>query len=214
MAAAKTKAVVALGLLDIARQVAHAWSAKREAERERLGFGAGVRADARQLARDARDRLPDRLEWGMPPWRREPTFGERVREWAPLAVVMALSTAAVILAARTIARTQPDGGPDAMATDSRMVGAVRAGSKAIDAGVGKVVEGSATAAVGTASAVAAGSAAIKQAAVKRAKDEVDERIVQPAKAKGIRYGSVALLGLTAYVVVVAALVQLGIDAVT
>lgn len=107
MATTKTKAVVALGVLDIVRQSAHAWAATRQAERDRAHIGAGLRADARRLARDAREHLPARLEWGMPPWRRQPTLGERMREWAPLAVVMALSTAVVILAARSIARTSP-----------------------------------------------------------------------------------------------------------
>lgn len=218
MANTKTKAVVALGVLDIVRQVATAWSARQQAERDRIGFGAGLKQDVASVARDTRDRvsdhMPDRLVWGMPPWRREPTTAERLRAWWPVAVIVAASSIALVLTARFVARHEPNADADELAADSRIVGAIRSGSEAIDSGVTKVVEGGSAAAVGTASAVAAGSSAVKSAVVDRVKHEVDDRVVTPAKRKGIRIGILALLGLTAYVVVIAALVQLAVAAFT
>lgn len=204
MAAAKTKAVVGLALLDITRQVVTAWSAKREAERERIGFGKGLRSDARQLARDARGKLPDHVAWSMPPWRNEPSFADRVRTWLPVAVVIAITSAVVVFVSRHVAHEDMERDPDAVTTDSRVVGAVRAGSKAIDAGTEKVVGGASVATVGGASALAAGGAAVQQATVKAAKDQLDERVVQPARRKAVLYGSLGVVGLTVYVVLVAA----------
>lgn len=218
MANSKTKVVVALGVLDIARQVATAWASKRQAERDRVGFGAGLREDVAALARDTRDRTRDRLpshfEWGLPPWRREPTLGERMREWAPVALVAVLSTIGIALTARWIARQEPDADADEIGTNSRMVGAIRAGSEAIDAGTTKVVEGGSAAAIGTASVVAAGSTAVKAAVVDRAKHEVDERVVAPAKQKAIKLGILGVLGLTAYIILIATAVQLIVAAFT
>lgn len=62
----------------------------------------------------------------------------------------------------------------------------------------KLAEARSAAAVGTASAVAAGSTAIRAAVVDRAKHEIDERVVVPAKKKGMRIGILAVLGLTLY----------------
>lgn len=214
---AKTKIVVGLGVLDIARQVVSAWSAKQQAERDRIGFGAGLRSDLATFARDTReraqDRLPDHFEWGVPPWRREPTFADRLRTWGPIGVVIVLASAGVLFAARWVVQHEPDEDEADAVTDSKVVGAIRAGSEAIDAGVHKVVDGGSAAAVGTASAVAAGSTAVKAAVIDRAKVEVDERVVAPAKKKAIKLGVVAILGLTAYVVLIAAAVQLIIEAV-
>jgi hypothetical protein len=214
----KTKIVVGLGLLDIARRVVTAWSAKQQAERERIGFGAGLRSDLVALARDAReraqDRLPDHFEWSLPPWRREPTFADRLRTWGPIGLVVLFASAGVIFAARWVVEHTPDTDEEEAMTDSKVVGAIRAGSEAIDAGVTKTVEGSAGVAVGAASAMAAGSTALKAAVVDRAKDEVDERVVAPAKKKAIKLGVFAILGLTAYVIVIATAVQLIVAALT
>ncbi|MCW2926256.1 MAG: hypothetical protein JWM86_224 [Thermoleophilia bacterium] len=206
----KTKAVMALGLLDIARQVTRAWAARQRAEEQRLGFGHGLRNDVRQFARDTRERVPSpsQLEWGMPPWRRAPTPAERAAKWWPIAAVIVVSSAAIIAVARALAARDDVRDPEAAVTDSRMVGAIRAGSHAIDDGVAKVVEGSSAAAAGTASAVAGGSTAVRQATVQRAKVELDERVVQPAKRKAVVYGALAFIGLTVYVVILAVAVQL------
>ena len=214
MASTKTKAMIGLGLLDIARQVAHAWSARQQAEQQRIGFGKGLREDAVQLARDTRDRLPDHVDWRhLPPWRNEPTRAQRARTWGPVAAVIALSSATVVVVAHLIARRDAEITLDSAASDSRMVGAIRAGSEAIDAGVTKVVQGGSAAATGTASAVAAGSSAVKTATVQRAKVELDSRVVRPAKKKAIVYGSLGVVGLTAYVVLIAVIVQLVVGAV-
>ena len=213
MATTKTKAVVALGMLDLARQVATAYSAKQQAQRDRLGFGSGLREDVVRLARDTRDRLPEppALQWGLPPWHRRPTMTDHVRTWAPIAAIVTLASAAVIVAAHVVARRSPKD-PDAVVTDSRVVGAVRAGSRAIDAGVTRVVEGGSSVAVGSAAAVAAGSSAIRTAAVERAREELDHRVIEPAKKKAITIGVAGVLALTLYVVVIAALVQLLVEA--
>jgi hypothetical protein len=202
MATTRTKAVVALGLLDLARQAAHAWNAREQAHRNRTALGAGFAADTRRVVADARDRAPE-LRWGMPPWRRQPTVADRARTWGPVGLVIALATAAVVIAARLVARQQPHDA-DATTTDSKVVGAVRAGSEAIDAAVTKVVDGGSAAATGTAATVAAGSAAAKQAAVKQAKDQLDERVVAPVKRKAMLYGSLGVAGITVYVVLIAA----------
>lgn len=213
MANTKTKAMVALGALDIARQLSRALSAKQEAERDRTGFGKGFRDDARQLARDARERLPDHVDWRtLQPWRREPTRAERVRRWAPIAVVITLTSAAVVVVAHLIARDDRTIAPDKAVKDSRMTGAIKAGSSAIDAGVAKVVDGGSAAATGTASALAAGTSAVKSATVQRAKVELDERVVAPAKKKAVLFGSLGFIGLTLYVIVIAVAVQLLVDA--
>ncbi|MEO6867342.1 MAG: hypothetical protein ABI200_04915 [Gaiellales bacterium] len=213
MASSKTKVVTTLALMDIARQVAQGWSAREQARQQRIGFGEGLRQDARQLARDARERLPSPsdFEWGMPPWHRKPTAADRVRTWAPVAVVAVAATGAVIVAAHVIARGDREFKPDEASSDSRMVGAIRAGSKAIDSGVTKVVEGGTAAAVGTASAVAAGSSAIRTAAVDTAKDAVQEKVVAPAKKKAITWSALGIVGLTVYVVLIATAVQLLIE---
>jgi hypothetical protein len=209
----KTKAVAGLAMLDIARQVATAWSAKHQAQQQRIGFGHGLREDVRSVLRDAKDHAPE-LHWSMPPWRREPTFGEKLRTWSPVAVVVLASTAAVIVAARVIARRDAERSPEETVTDSKVVGAVRAGSQAIDAGVTKVVNGSTGAAAGTASAIAAGSSAVRSATVERARVEVDQRVVQPAKRKAVLYGTMGAVGLTAYVILIAVVVQLVVVALS
>ena len=209
----KTKAVAGLALLDIARQLVTAWSAKREAERDRLSFGHGLREDTRRAVIRARNSAPE-LQWSLPPWRSKPSFADRMRTWGPVGLVIVLASTAVVLAARHVARQDPGVAPDDAATDSKVVGAVRAGSQAIDAGVAKVVEGGSTAAAGTASAIAAGSSAVRQATVQRAKVEVDHRVVRPAKKKAIVYGTLGAAGLTAYVIVIAVAVQLIVGALT
>lgn len=213
MATTRTKAVVALGLLDLARQAAHAWSAREVARRNRFDARAAVRGDTRRVIEGARRRLPDHLAVGIPPWRSDPTLATRARTWGPVALVVALASALVVLAARIVARRQPDD-PDATTTDSKVIGAVRAGSAAIDAAVTKTVETGSAAATGTAATVAAGSAAVKQAAAKEAKDQLDVRVVQPAKHKAMLYGSLGIAGLTAWVVLVALLVYLVLAIVT
>jgi hypothetical protein len=216
VAPTKTKAIMALGVLDIARQVSHAWAAKQRAQEERIGFGAGLREDTRQVLRDARGRIPTapKVEWGMPPrLYRPPSLADRLRTWGPIGVVIVASAAAVMYVAHVIAQRDPELDPDKAATDSKMVGAVRAGSHAIDAGMDKVVEGGSAAAVGTASAVAAGSTAVRQATVKRAKVELVQRVVRPAKHKAIVYGSLGVLGLTVYVIIIAVIVQLVVGAI-
>jgi hypothetical protein len=216
VASTKTKAIVGLGLLDITRQIVTAWSAKQQAERDRTGFGRGLREDARQVIRDARGHVPTapKVEWGLPPrLHRPPSLADRLRTWGPVGIVIAASSAAVVIAAHVIAKHEQSLEPEKAASDSRMVGAVRAGSRAIDAGVTKVVEGGTGAAVGTASAVAAGSSAVQQATVQRAKVEIDQRVVAPAKQKAIFYGSLGVVGLTIYVVIVAVIVQLVVGAV-
>ena len=212
----KTKAVAGLAVLDIVRQVATAWSAKHQAEQQRIGFGHGLREDARQVLRDAREHVPSRsqLQWGFPPIRRRPTLADRIRTWGPVGVVVVASTAAVIVAARTIARRDADREPDEVATATPVVGAVRAGSQAIDAGVSKLVDGGSSVAAGTASAIAASSSAVRTATVDRAKVEVDHRVVRPAKRKAVLYGSVGAVGLTAYVILIAVIVQLVVAAVS
>lgn len=211
----RTKAVAALGLLDIARQAATAWSAKQQAEQQRIGFGHGLREDARQLVRDAREHVPSppQLQWGMPPWRRRPTAMDRLRSWGPVAIVILASTTAVLVAARYVARRDPELEPDRAATDFMVVGAIRAGSQAINSGTQKLVDGGSSAAAGTASAIAAGSSAIRSATVQRAKVEVDQRVVRPAKRKAVLYGSLGVAGLTAYVIVIAVVVQLVVGAI-
>ncbi|MCW2925523.1 MAG: hypothetical protein JWM98_2927 [Thermoleophilia bacterium] len=219
-ASTKTKAMFALGALDIARQVTKAWSAKQEAERDKLGFGKGLREDVsqladntRRLARDTRDRLPDGFDWrSMPPWHRQPTRAERMKTWAPVAVVIALTSAVVVVVAHLIAREDDTLEPDKAVKDSRMTGAIKAGSEAIDAGVTKVVQGGSAAATGTASVLAAGSSAVKTATVQRAKVELDHRVVAPAKKKAVLYGTLGVIGLTVYVIIIAVAVQLIVNA--
>jgi hypothetical protein len=205
MATTRTKAVVALGLLDLTRQAAHAWNAHEQARRDRSKLGADLVSDARRLVVEARDHVPElpELRWGVPPWRRRTTLADRARTWAPTAAVVALASVAVIVAARIVARRQPHD-PDAVTTDSKVVGAVVAGSEAIDAAVTKTVESGSAVAAGTAAGVAAGSAAVKQAAVKETKDQLDTRVVAPAKHKVKVYGSLGLGAITLYVVLVAA----------
>lgn len=217
-AGTKTKAIAALGALDIVRQVATAWSARERAQRERVRFGQGIRHDVRRLANEARERTPDLSGWeierGWPPIQRRSTAATRVRTWGPVAVVVGIASAAIILAAHLVARRDEDRTVPGSMTDSRVIGAVRAGSNAVDASVAKVVEGGAALATGTAAATAAGSTAIRAAAVKRARTEVDERVVEPAKRKAITFGALGFAALTAYVVVLAAAVQLLIAAIT
>lgn len=213
----RTKAVAALGALDITRQLVTAWTARREAERDRLAFGQGLRTDARHAlhgarvhARGVRNHVAD-LPWV--PLHREPTASERLRAWAPIAAVVVASTASVVVAARYVARHDASLADDEVVTNSKVVGAVRASSQAIDAGVSKVADGGTGVAVGTASAIAAGSSAVQHAVVDRAKEEVDERVVQPAKQKAITFGAIGIAALTAYVVVIAAVVQLIVGAI-
>ncbi len=215
----KTKAVAGLAVLDIARQVATAWSAKHQAEQQRIGFGHGLREDARQVLRETRDHFPtlpsrDQLQWEFPPVKRQPTFADRARTWGPVGLVIAASTAAIIFAARVIARREAERDPEEIAATTPVVGAVRAGSQAIDAGVTKLVEGGSGVAVGTASAIAAGSSAVRTATVDRTKVELDQRVVRPAKRKAVLYGSVGAVGLTMYVILIAVIVQLVVAAVS
>ncbi|MCW2920146.1 MAG: hypothetical protein JWL76_20 [Thermoleophilia bacterium] len=215
----KTKAVAGLAVLDIARQVATAWSAKQQAERQRIGFGHGLREDARQVLRETRDNFPtlpsrDQLQWGFPPIRRRPTVTDRLRTWGPIGIVVLAATAAVFAAARLISRREAERDPEDVASTAPVAGAVRAGSQAIDAGMAKVVSGGSGAATGTASAIAAGSSAVRTATVDRAKVELDQRVVAPAKKKAVFYGTVGAVALTIYVVLIAVIVQLVVGAVS
>ena len=215
----KTKAVAGLAMLDIARQVATAWSAKHQAEQQRIGFGHGLREDARQGLRDTREHLPtlpsrSDLQWAFPPIRRRPTFSDRLRTWGPVGAVVLVSTAAVLVGARIVARREAERDPEEVAAAPPVVGAVRAGSQAIDAGVAKLVEGGSGVAVGAASAIAAGSSAVKTAAVDRTKVELDQRVVAPAKKKAVLYGSIGAVGLTVYVIIIAVIVQLVVGALS
>lgn len=209
-ASTKTKVAVALGALDIARQLAKATSARQEAERDRMHWGKGFREDARHLASDWRGRMPD-LEWGMPPWRRSPTVRDRLVSATPVLAAVLATAAAVVVLARWIAARDHVPTTDELARDGRVKGAVKVGSEAIDAGVAKIADGARASAVGTASAVAAGKAAVKEATVQRAKHELDERVVQPAKKKALLFGSLGFVGLTVYVIVLAVAVQLLVD---
>jgi hypothetical protein len=208
MASTRTKAVVALGLLDLARQVARAWSAREQAHRNRTVTGASVKRDARRILESARDTAREHA-----PWHHEPTLRERARAWGPVALVISLASVAVVIASRMVARRQPHD-VDAQTTDSKVVGAVRAGGAAIDSAVTKVVDNGSVAAVGAAAGVAAGSAAVRQAVAAEVKDQVDERVITPARQKAIRYGSLGLAGLTAWVVVVAVVVYLVLALIT
>lgn len=211
MATAKTKVVVALGALDIARQLAKAFSARQEAERDALGFGAGFRQDAAQLRHRVGDKLPDHFQWGIPPWRSQPTAKDRALQWLPIAAVIAASAAAVVASARWVATHEPDADSESVLANSRVVGAVTAGGKAIDAGVAKMAEGSKGVAVGGASAIAAGGAAVKTIAVSKAKDELDSRVIKPAKKKVVLYGTLGFIGLTIYLVAIVLLASLLFD---
>lgn len=213
----KTKAVAGIAALDIVRQVATAWSAREQARRDEVGFGQGIRRDVRRLADDARDHASNLgrwdFTWGLPPIRRHPTAADRARTWGPVVAVILASTAALLAAAHIVSRRDDERDPEDVATDSRVVSAVRAGSNAIDAGVAKVVEGGTGAAVGTASAVAAGSTAIRAATVERAKAELDERVIRPARKKAVGYGSLGVVALTVYIIVIAVVVQLLVQAI-
>jgi hypothetical protein len=208
MASTKTKAVVALGALDIARQLAKGFAARQEAERDALGFGAGLREDTKRLTHDVRDRLPDHFRWGVPPWRSEPTPRERAMQWLPLAAVAAASAAALVASARWVTRHEPDAASDSVLANSRVVGAVQAGSHAIDAGAAKVAAGSRGIAVGGASAIAATTSVAATAVTAKAKGELRERVVKPVTKQVVLYGSLGLLGLTIYLVLIVGLAQL------
>lgn len=213
----KTKALTGIAVLDIARQVTRAWAARERAERERIGFGQGLRQDVRRLASSARDHGPDFSRWeferGWPPVHRRSRVSSFMHSWAAIVGVVAVAAAAVVATARLVARHDEDRDAVDAATDSRVVGAIRAGSQAIDTGVQKVVDGSSNAAVGTAAAVAAGSSAVKSAAVTKAKSEIDERVVAPAKHKAIVYGTLGVIGLTLYVILVATVVAVIVGAI-
>ena len=163
-------------------------AAKQQAQRDWTGFGEGFRTDARHLAHDLRGRVPSSFEWGVPPWRHEPTAGERLRAWG-----------ADRRGDRGGDRRRARHGPSRRARAARARGrrgrdghagggGDQAGGTAIDAGVSKVVDGGRGAAIGSAAAVAAGSTAVKTAVVDRAKVELDERVVAPAKKKAIIFG--------------------------
>ncbi|MCW2950346.1 MAG: hypothetical protein JWN41_1359, partial [Thermoleophilia bacterium] len=239
MASMKTKAVVALGALDIARQLAKAFAARQEAERDAARFGAGsigslgsrfgaglgarfsdifsgglgaeIRDDAQRLTHHVRDRLPDEFVWGMPPWRSKPEPHVRLLRWLPIIGAIVASAAAVAISARRISRHDADLDAPAIATDSRLVGAVQAGGRAVDAGVTKLVDGGSGMAIGGATAIAAGTSAAKTAAVTAAKHQVDERIVKPAKRKAILFGTLAFVGVTIYLVLIVGVAQYVVD---
>lgn len=207
----KTKAVAALAALDVVRQLATAWAAHEKAEQSRAGFGEGLGRDVRRLAAQTRDRLDFsdwELERGWPPVHRR----SHARTWVPVTVIAIAAAAGVAVTAHMVARRDEDLESTEAARDSRVVGAVRAGSKAIDAGMMKVVDGGSSAATGTAAAVAAGSSATRSATVDRAKAELDEHVVAPARRKAIVYGSLGFAALTVYVIVIAAIVQLLVGA--
>ncbi|MBC7462550.1 MAG: hypothetical protein H7287_14430, partial [Thermoleophilia bacterium] len=185
-----------------------AFSARQEAERDALGFGAGFRQDAAQLTHRVGDKLPDHLQWGIPPWRNEPTAKDRALHWLPIAAVIAASAAAVVASARWVAQHEPDADSQTVLANSRVVGAVTSSGKAIDAGVTRMAAGASGVAVGGASAVAAGSSAVKAAAVTKAREELDTKVIKPAKQKVVLYGSLGLVGLTIYLVLIVGLAQL------
>jgi hypothetical protein len=215
---AKTKAVAGLAVLDIVRQVVTAWAARRRAEREQLGLGQGIGQDVRRLAHRVGERTPDLTQWeferSWPPVHRRATAAMRLRAWAPVFAIITIAGAAIIAAARHVSHLEPEQQLDETIGDSRVAGAIRSGSHAIDAGVQRVVEGGSHAAVGTAAAVAAGSSAVRTAAVDRARAQVDERVVAPAKRKVTVYGVIGVVALTAYVILIATAVTLLVGAVS
>ena len=77
-----------------------------------------------------------------------------------------------------------------------------------------MAEGGTKAAVGAAAATGAGAQAAKDQVVATARDQLDERVVEPIKRKAIAYGTLAFLALTLWVAFVAVLVQLAIQAAT
>jgi hypothetical protein len=209
----KTKALAGLAALDLARQVATAWAAR---ERARDAGSRRLRGDVARLARDVRRELPEvprwQLERGWPPITRRSTTADAVRSWAPVGLLVVASVAGVVATARVIARREPEG--DAAIADAPPVAAaVRSGAQAIDAGVQKVAEGGSSLASGTAGVVAAGSSAVRSATIDQAKNELDERVVQPAKRRAVTIGAVGIAALTAYVIIVAAVVTLLVGAI-
>lgn len=209
----RTKIAIGLGLIDIARKLAQAYSAHERAQREQAAWGAGFRADASRWAHDVRDRLPDHPMDKVLPWRHTPTRMERARPWLAVAATAAAASAAVILTARHVARVEETRDDEEIANDSRVRAAVSTGSQAIDAGVSKVVEGASAGASTAASAVAAGGSVIHEVTVQRAKDEIDVHVVKPAKRKAVVYGTIAVAGLTTYVIAIAVIVQLVVAAI-
>jgi hypothetical protein len=212
----RTKVVASLAVLDLARQVASAWAARERARREQVGFGAGLRADTRRLAQDARHHVSDELsrwevERGWPPIHRRARASDRARAWVPVAAIVVLGGVAVAVVAHVLVGREEHGEVDPE-HDGRVAGAVRASAHAIDAGVSKVVEGGSGAAAGTAAAIAAGSSAVRAATVERARSELDARVVAPARRKAIVYGSLGVVALTVYVIVIAVVVQLVVGA--
>ncbi len=209
----KTKAVAGLALLDIVRQVATAWSARERAREE----AEQQRAVAR-FASGVRSKMPDWSEWelerGWPPIHRRSTAESRLRTWGPLALVIGAASAMIVVLAHVIVKREERAGMDADPADERaMVGAVRASARAIDAGVTKIAEGGTSAATGTAAAIAAGSSAVRTAAVARAKTELDERVIAPVRKKAVLYGVLGVLALTVYVALIATVVQLAVGAI-
>lgn len=192
MATARTRLVVALGMFNLVRQLVTLWAAQ---ERRRL------RHDSPQV------RI-GRVELTLPRIERVPEPRERLRGLMPVALVLAL-VGVLVAAARHVARRHPT--PDA--DEERIVtSAVRASSRAIDAGVDKVIEGGNALAVGTASSIAASTAVARQAAVERVRGELDEQVVQPARHKALAYASIGVAALTVYVIVLSVIVQLIVGA--
>lgn len=77
---------------------------------------------------------------------------------------------------------------------------------AIEAGGGAIGTVAESAVSDTSAATTAATAAVKEVAVEQAQ----ERVVEPVKETAVRYGAMALAGLTLYIIVVSAIVQLAV----
>lgn len=208
-----TGALVVAGV-DIARHLVRAWTAHREAEAsstsrlaEDLGARGGrLRARSQDAARRAASHAPPSVQRRLPEWSRPaPWYSAHRSLLLATALVAALAAAAVAVA--TTGRRLAGAPPLVERTRGAALDvherAVRGESPirtSIDAG------GAAT--IAAIDAVASDTSAAATAAKVAATDEVHHRIVEPAKAKATRIGALAIAGLTLYIVVVSALVQL------
>jgi hypothetical protein len=243
------KAIIAIGLLDLARHAARAMSASAEARRNESRRVVGV--DWRRLApsrmpdvRAARTavvkRVPDQVAGRDLPWRRSRT--RRAIDHVPMlgAVVsmLVVTIAAVAYAMQRHASTTPlpheqvdasgtlvapppprvledaDDDEHAARVERATHRVANAAGAAIESGIAKVADGGTKAAAGAAAATGAGAQAAKDQVVATARDQLDERVVQPVKRKAITYGTLGFIALTVWVALVAVLVQLGIQALS
>ncbi|MBC7644978.1 MAG: hypothetical protein H7123_07610 [Thermoleophilia bacterium] len=202
--------------VDIARHIIRARAAREQRHEHDLdqlaarfierasGTASRARERSRDVAVDALSHAPkgvrERLPWPHPrPWHEE----HRVLLMLPLmggALVALLAIA--VSATRRMAGSPPvlDRVHEATASarelasdQSRVAAAVTATAAATTAAVDAV-------ATDTSAAAAVGKAATKQV--------VDEKITQPVVTKAKKYGVLGVLGITAYIVVLAVIVQL------